>query len=76
MAGTQYGALYRGEPSVHARQVDARALAVIEKRNEDVLRAMVLGLLGLALLGFGIDLVQSDFISFEMPGGDAPAASE
>ena len=66
-AGTQYGALYRGEPSANAKQIDDRALALIERRNEDVLRAMVLGLLALAALGLGIDLVQSGFLNFEMP---------
>jgi|GEM_PF-2113347 len=66
-AGTQYGALFRGEPSLSAKEVDDRALAMMEKRNEDILRAMVLGLLAMALLGFGIDLVQSGFINFEMP---------
>jgi len=66
-AGTQYGALYRGQPNPRARQIDERAMALIERRNEDILRAMVLGLLGLALLGLAIDIIQSGFISFEMP---------
>ena len=72
-AGTQYGALYRGRPSANAKQVDDLALARIERCNADVLQAMVLGLLALAVLGFGIDLVQSGFISFEMPQILTPA---
>ena len=66
-AGSQYGALYHGEPSAKAKQVDERSLVKIEKRNEQVLHGMVLAILALAFLGLGIDLVQSGYISFEMP---------
>lgn len=78
-AGTQYGALYRGDPHPNAKKIDDRALAQIEKRNEDVLRGMVLALLTLTALGFGIDLIQSGWLSFEMPSlpsSDTPAAPE
>ncbi len=64
-AGTQYGALFRGQPKSNARQIDQRAMTAIAKRNDDVLRAMVLGLLVLAALGFAIDMYQSGFFGLE-----------